>query len=86
MTDAPLTSDDLLPCPFCGHAEPQLGGSEGSGYFVVCGGDSCYAALGEGYDKHMIESHGFASEKEAAEAWNGRVPLPTEQAGDSHGS
>lgn len=63
------TEEKLLPCPFCG-AEAHFGGDERSVY-VAC--DSCFAAVGECYDRDGVPDHCFSDDKAASNAWNQRI-------------
>jgi Lar family restriction alleviation protein len=57
---------ELLPCPFCGDAEPVYGEVEGDHHvssWVMCGSCGCKAYSGD-----------TEPERTAVEAWNSRVP------------
>jgi hypothetical protein len=60
----------LKACPFCRH---DAGIGEGGGrYYVQCMSQTCFAALGERYDRDAMPEHAFATAEEAAAAWNRR--------------
>jgi hypothetical protein len=66
---------DLLPCPFCG-TDAQIVSDVGR-FCVACCGDDCFCCVGEGYDRSAMPEHMFATEEDAAEAWNRRTPALT---------
>lgn len=70
-------SGALKSCPFCGVAGAIR---EDDGRFcVVCTGDDCFTAIGEGYDRSAIPDHVFTSEEDAAKAWNRRAEQQVER-------
>jgi hypothetical protein len=73
MTDQPKPESELLPCPFCGRAA-RAGGDDGL-WYVLCAGEDCHAAVGEGYDRDAMPDHRYYSEDAAVAAWNRRAAV-----------
>jgi hypothetical protein len=60
---------DLLPCPFCGSS--AVGLQEAGHFYVSC--NACFCVVGEAFEENMLPAHIFASEEDAAQAWNKRA-------------
>lgn len=54
-----MESNQLKPCPFCGHEDLYLGKTKGGNYYVVC--FNCHTSSGN-----------YMKEEMAVEAWNRR--------------
>jgi hypothetical protein len=75
-----LSSEELLPCPFCG-GEAILNEGDGK-FYVAClklepgalPHRKCFATLGENYDRDAMPDHMYHSAEDATRAWNRRTP------------
>lgn len=66
---------ELKPCPFCG-SPGNVAGDEFNGhssYYATCTSVDCFCCVGEAWDRDALPDHQFATEQQAAEAWNKRA-------------
>ena len=74
-TERPIENIVMLPCPFCG-SPGTVAGNEfygHSSFYATCTSVDCFCCVGEAWDRDACPDHQFATEQQAADAWNKRA-------------